>query len=207
MKAYKFLLPGAVGPFSGFAWPTPDGERPGAWVDGAGDEVARCRAAVHACRPEDLPWWIQPELWEVELAEPVRRVRHKLFAPRGRLLARCERWDAAGADGFGRACAVRAAGHAAATLEALGERASAAALRGAQRPELVEAVARRLGVPEPARIAVTMAGDAATRARTGHPATAAYIAAHVARQVGGNAAMAGERERQSAWLAGHVGLG
>jgi hypothetical protein len=206
MKAYKFLAPGAVGPFSGFRWPTPAASGPGPWVDGTADELARCRAAVHACRVDDLPWWIQPELWEVELAEPVRRTRHKLFAPRGRLVARCRGWDAEAAHAFGRACAARAAGHAAGALEAVGQPDAAAALRAAQQPEEIEATARRLRVPEPVRVVVTMAGDAGTRARGGHASTAAYIAAHAAYRAGGDDAMAAERARQAAWLADRVGL-
>jgi len=182
MKAYKFLLPGAVGPFSGFAWPTPDGEAPGPWVGGVGAGLVRCRNAIHACRVLDLPWWIEAELWTVELAEPVRQVRHKLFAPQGRLLALCERWDALAAEAFARSCAAHAAAHAAATAEALGASAPAA------------------------RLVATMAGDAAQCARTGLPATAAYVAAHAAGQAGGEASMAAERRRQSAWLAEHAGL-
>jgi hypothetical protein len=206
MKAYKFLAPGAVGPFSGFPWPTPAAGDPGPWVDGTPTELARCRAAVHACRVQDLPWWIQPELWEVELAEPVRQVRHKLFAPRGRLVARCAGWNAKAADAFGRACAARAAGYAAGALEAIGEREAAGALRDARQPAAIEAAAARVRVPEPVRVVVTMAGDAGTRARGGHASTAAYIAAHAAYQAGGDEAMAAERARQSAWLAERVGL-
>ena len=43
MLAYKFLRPGAVGPFSGFVWPA------GEWVT-AGDAPAPCRTGIHACQ-------------------------------------------------------------------------------------------------------------------------------------------------------------
>jgi hypothetical protein len=205
MKAYKFLRPGAVGPFSGVTWPAPEGDRPGAWVEAIGGLVA-CRTAVHACRIEHLPWWIQEELWEVELAEPVRLSGHKLLAPRGRLVRRVEGWDPAGAHAFSRACARHAADRAAAALEAAGAPEGADALRGAVELEVLHAVVGRLRPPEPARIAVQMAADSAVRAIGGHPATTAYIAAHAARHAAGPAAMAAERARQSSWLAGTLGL-
>ena len=181
MKAYKFLLPGGVGPFSGHPWPAPEGGRPGPWVESAGAELIRCRAAVHACRVEHLPWWIHDELWEIELAEPVRQVGHKLIAPRGRLVRRCDGWDAEAVDAFAGACAARAADWAAAALAAAGD------------------------TPEAARISVTMAADAATRAGQGRASTTAYIAAHAAHRVGGPEAMAAERRRQAAWFSERLG--
>jgi hypothetical protein len=205
MIAYKFLRPGAVGPFSRLPWPVPDAGAPGPWVHATGAPTV-CRGAVHGCRVEHLPWWLQEELWEVELAEPVRATGHKLTAPSGRLVRRVVRWDDAAARRFSRACAREAAGHAAAALEAGGRPEAADALRGAADLEVLHAVARRLTPPEPARIAVTMAGDAAARAMSEHPATTAYIAAHAARQAGGEAGMAAERARQAQWLAGALGL-
>ena len=49
VRAYKFLAPGAVGPFSGFAWPT---GTPGPWVEAV---PHTCATGVHACLVEDLP--------------------------------------------------------------------------------------------------------------------------------------------------------
>jgi hypothetical protein len=182
MKAYKFLLPGAVGPFSGHPWPAPEAGRPGPWVDAGAEHLVRCRLAVHACRVAHLPWWIHDELWEVELAEPVRQVGHKLIAPRGRLVRRCDGWDREAAERFAGACARRAADWAAQALAAADGRA------------------------EEARVSVTMAADAATRAAQGHAATAAYIAAHAAHQVGGPEAMAEERRRQASWFGERLAL-
>src|SRR5207245_2276224 len=60
--AYKFLDNRGRGVFSGFSWTA----RPaGAWVEAP--EVVACRAGVHASRPADLAWWINEDLWEVEL--------------------------------------------------------------------------------------------------------------------------------------------
>ena len=208
MIAYKFLLPGAVGPFSGYAWPTPSGGRPGPWVQAAGD-VSACRSGVHACRIEHLPWWLQAELWEAEMAEPVRPVRHKLTAPSGRLVRRVAAWDAGAARDFAADCALRARDQAVAALEASAAGEAAARLGGCDGlDELLRearAIAPAVGGPE--RIAVTMAGDAAVRALEEAAAVTGYIAAHTARHVSGAEAMAAERRRQSAWLVGRLGLG
>ena len=57
-----------AGVFSGFAWPLPD-DRPGAWVE---SEVDACRSGIHACRHADLPFWLAPALYEIELGGPSR---------------------------------------------------------------------------------------------------------------------------------------
>ena len=100
MRAYKFLRPGRVGPFSGTAWPAPDNGGPGEWVRTAEQGPVLCATGVHACTLTDLPFWMGEELWEVELSEPVDRQRSKLVAPAGRLLARVEAWDEAAALAF-----------------------------------------------------------------------------------------------------------
>lgn len=107
MLAYKFLQPGARGPFSGFAWPAPAAGGPGAWVAATGGPVL-CRTAVHGCLVQHLPWWIQEELWLTELVAPVTFVGHKLMAGRARLVQRVEGWDPATARAFAAACAGRA---------------------------------------------------------------------------------------------------
>jgi len=206
MKAYKFLLPGAVGPFSRVVWPRPYAGMTGSWVAAEDGATVLCRTAVHACRVEHLPWWLQDDLWEIEVAEPVRLSGHKLMSPRGRLLRRVDAWDGAAARAFARACAFRAGGHAVAALDRAGARAAAAQLRSCADLEMLLSTARALDVPEPARVSVTMAGDGAVRAIAGHAATCAYIGAHSARQLGGDAAMRGERAWQAQWLAGRLGL-
>lgn len=110
--AYKFLLRGAVGPFSGFGWPVPSGGEPGAWVEA--DARAGCVSGVHACTVEDLPFWLLPELWRVELGGDPVRSRHKVVAPRGRLLGPVEAWDRDAAASFSAGCLER--------LRALAER-------------------------------------------------------------------------------------
>jgi hypothetical protein len=97
--AYKFLLAGAVGPFTGFRWPV------GEWVEATG--VDPCLEGVHACRLRDLPLWLARELWEIELAGDVVEQERKLVAARGRLTRLIDAWDERLALEFGRFCATR----------------------------------------------------------------------------------------------------
>jgi hypothetical protein len=100
VNAYKFLRGGSVGPFTGFHW------QPGRWVETAG--VVPCEQGVHACRIDDLPFWVNDELWEVELAGDVVAAGRKLVAPRGRLVQRLDAWTAATSQQLGDASAARA---------------------------------------------------------------------------------------------------
>jgi hypothetical protein len=95
--AYKFLRPGGVAPFSSFTWPT---GVPGPWVEA---EPHACASGIHACRAADLPYWINAELWEIELDGSVDETR-KVVAPRGRLLRRIEAWSRTVASEFGESC-------------------------------------------------------------------------------------------------------
>jgi hypothetical protein len=99
MIAYKFLNDGAVAPFTGFRWP------PGEWVEAAASEP--CRSGIHACRVRDLPIWLGPELWELELAGDIVEQERKVVARRGRLTRRIEVWDGVVARDFGTFCARR----------------------------------------------------------------------------------------------------
>ena len=98
--AYKFLRAGAVAPFTRFTWPVGD------WVD-AEQNVHLCRAGIHACRIADLPLWLAPELWEIELEGEILEQGRKLVASRGRLMRRIEEWNEAARDDFGRFCVGR----------------------------------------------------------------------------------------------------
>jgi hypothetical protein len=100
VKAYKFLRAGRVGPFTGFRW------EPGEWVESGGPVL--CDRGVHACRPGDLPFWINDELWEVELDGDVVAAERKVVAPRGQLVRRIEAWTEAAARELGDTSAARA---------------------------------------------------------------------------------------------------
>lgn len=97
--AYKFLRAGGVAPFTGFSWV------PGAWVMGR----AAHGEGVHACRVSQLPWWVDDELWRIELGAPVVERATQLEAARGRLLQRVTAWQP---QAFAQACAARARAHA-----------------------------------------------------------------------------------------------
>ena len=103
MIAYKLLRPGRVGPFSRVVWPPP-----GDWLEA--DRIDACRAGVHACRAEDLPFWIGlGELWEVELDDrDAAHLPRKVVAHRGRLVRRVEAWDEGARGAFVRSCTERA---------------------------------------------------------------------------------------------------
>lgn len=105
MIAYKFLAPGAVGRFSRFSWPTATGE-PGSWVEAERAEL--CASGIHACRLDDLPYWLDDELWQIELGGEVISGHDTVVAPRARLLAPIRAWSNVVAHDFGRACADRA---------------------------------------------------------------------------------------------------
>jgi hypothetical protein len=101
MKAFKFLRPGRVAPFTRVTWP-----KPGEWVESDGD-VDLCRSGVHALEPRALPVWIAEELWRVEL-EGAETVAPGIVAgTRGRLVERVEAWNDETAREFARACAAR----------------------------------------------------------------------------------------------------
>jgi hypothetical protein len=205
MIAYKFLSSGALGPFSRYAWPLPRRGQPGAWVI-AGGKTTMCRTAVHGCRVADLPWWLQDELWEAEFDGSIATGRHKISAPRARLLRRVEGWDGACAQRFADACAWRARDHAVAALERAGDAAIAARIASAGELRDLPRLAHELRAHRHAAGPADMAADAARRARGGFAVVAAYIAAHAASRTGGASANAAERAWQADWLRGELGL-
>jgi hypothetical protein len=85
MIAYKVLDSGTVAPFSRHPWPE------GEWVEA--EAVEPCRSGIHACRPSDLPYWLGPELWEIELDGDVVEGERKVVARRGRLIRRISAWN------------------------------------------------------------------------------------------------------------------
>jgi len=107
MLAYKFLRAGAVGPFSHFAWPTPTAAGPGPWVEAAPFR-GRCGGGIHGCDADHLVYWLERELWLIELGGEVAAADKKLIAPRGRLLRRVDAWGDALALELADACIARA---------------------------------------------------------------------------------------------------
>ena len=201
MIAYKFLRSGRIGPFSAFQWPEPN-----IWVHAPRDSVA-CRRGIHACRPSDLPWWLADELWEIELDGRVEPDQHKIIASAGRLRSRIGAWTPACAQEYADACAWRAQERAIQALTRAGHRDQAAQLARCTTLDDALVAARKLAedLPE-VRISLTIAGDGAVRALTGAPPTSAYIAAHAAMRLDGNAGYLAERAWQSDWLVQRLDL-
>ncbi len=106
VKAHKFLAGDGSGVFTRFRWPLPSGDAPGAWVEAK--PVSSCRSGVHACRVEQLPYWLAAALYEVELEGEIVEEPLKLVAGRGRLVRRIEVWDDAVRAEFAACCGERA---------------------------------------------------------------------------------------------------
>jgi hypothetical protein len=104
VRAYKFLTPDGRGLFSRFAWPLPTGG-PGEWVEA---DVDLCRSGIHACRKADLPYWLTPALYAIEVDGDVTEHPTKVVASRGRLLRRVEEWDDSVLEEYSRMCLGRA---------------------------------------------------------------------------------------------------
>jgi hypothetical protein len=191
--AYKFLARGAVSPFVHFRWPGP-----GAWVSAP---PGRDDAWMHACRTGDLPYWLDDELWRIELDDPVREERYQIASPRARLVSRISGWDPALAREYARACALRARDVALPHL--------APALRGAvEGVDELQAIADAVQKAGPLSPAAGFVSDAANNALHVGPAPTSYIACMLVSTLGdGLAAFEAERAWQARWLASRLGLG
>jgi hypothetical protein len=96
VRAWKFLDDAGRGMVSRFKWPTPSATgEPGAWVEATGP-LEVCASGIHACRTDDLAFWLSAQLWEVELAGEVQEETYSLVAARGRLTAPKRGWSEAG---------------------------------------------------------------------------------------------------------------
>ena len=108
MLACKFLDAGRSR-FTGFRWPLPSAGEPGDWVDVTGP-LELCVNGVHACTPAQLPPWLGPELWWIELAGDVVDKEVAVLASRARLVGRVDVWDEDAHTAFAVDCAARARG-------------------------------------------------------------------------------------------------
>jgi hypothetical protein len=189
---FKFLAAGTRAPFTRFRWPSP-----GSWVSAPED---RAEVWIHACRRRDLPYWLDDELWRVELEEPVREARYQIASRRARLLSRVGAWDRGLMRDYARACALRARElampHVPSTVRE--------ALAGATALEAIAAAAASAG---PTSRAAEYVADAANNALHVGPATTSYIAAMLASSLGGGlAAFEAERAWQARWIGERLAL-
>ncbi|MFL5310803.1 MAG: hypothetical protein ACJ79H_10165 [Myxococcales bacterium] len=207
MIAYKFLARGAVSPFAGVAWPQPSRGAAGAWVTASsapGPELW-----IHGCRPADLPYWVDVELWRVELSDPALPVRHEVRADRARLLRRLEAWDFTSRRDFTLDCALRIGRFAAEALARDGRDAEARALSACRTLDDLAAAAEALDAPVPARSRQLLGycGDAVFWGRRSHAGCVSYIAAIAAADLQADpAALDAERTRQARWLCDRLGI-
>jgi hypothetical protein len=208
--AYKFLDGQGRGVFSGFRW---TGEPAGTWIETA--RVVACREGVHGCRPGDLAWWVNDDLWQIELDGDVVEAGRKVAARRGRLHRRIDAWAGGATTEFAEATVFRARD---AALAVGGGRPELSALGGCDRLDDFPAAARAAlatlepGTPE--HVAVGLVADAAHFA-TEHICHAPFISAcaagHAAsartgRRDDWRAGLVAERAWQSAWIAQRLEL-
>src|SRR5438874_3794561 len=191
MLAWKFLAPGAIAPFSGVRWPQPEGSRIAPWIEGK----AAQGQGVHACAVEDLPYWFDEELWEVELDGPVTREVRQLIARRGRLVSRVDDWPACQPE-FVRACLERTRRRVVDALFAEGRRVEAERLAVQTDLDALQSAAATIAA---SGFAVAGYVSDAVRRRP-YPGLCAYIAANAAAAVDGQRGHDQERAIQTAWL-------
>jgi hypothetical protein len=183
--AYKFLAAGAVSPFTGFRWPGA-----GEWVTAP----AREEAWIHACRRADVPYWLDDELWAIELDGPIRESRYQIAAGRARLVAGFPAWNSMLRREYARACAFRARHLALPHLPA----SLRSPVRETDDLQGIAAAVQRTTAPPALGGYLSDVAGSATR---GDAAEASYIACVVASVVGdGLAAFDAERAWQARWL-------
>jgi hypothetical protein len=216
--AFKFLDRQGRTLIRAARWPLPEGDGPGPWVEAA---TARpCREGIHACRPQDLAYWLHHELWEIELDGDLVEAEHKVVARRGRLTCRIDAWGDGAAREFDAWCAWRARDHGVAVLGQTGHDGWARRLMEAGTLKELADVGRRAaadldGNSGPGS-AAGLVGDTAHFALTDQIAESPFIAAcaagHAATHDGGSRpefdrAFAAERAAQSAWVTARLDLG
>jgi hypothetical protein len=209
--AYKFLDGEGRGVFSGFRWTD---RPPGDWIETG--RVVACREGVHGCRSADLAWWVNEELWELELDGDVVEAGRKVVARRGRLQRRLDEWSDGAATEFTHATIFRARDAAVAVAGSGSDEMAALAACdriGEIRPAALTALAA-LDDGTPAHLSVGFVVDAASFADQ-HICHAPFIsacaaghaaAARTGRRDDWRAGLVAERAWQSAWIAQRLGL-
>ena len=209
MRAYTFLSGDSTSYLTGLRWPTPTEGRT-AWIE-------RDDSAIRACLEHELVWWLDDELWEVELDGDVRELGRSLVASRGRLVARIEQWTADAAWEVVAVCARRIRDRAVDSLRAGGRDEEAAELAAAEALDVIEEIGAEIASNGQESSALAgLASDVVLYARDARAgpraaAVAAYIAAYAL--AGGDKTAPGYQERfdaertwQAAWLSERLQL-
>ncbi len=217
MEAFKFLDKAGRTAMTEFRWPQPVGSVPGEWVQAP--LVRACHSGIHACTADHLAYWISDRLWLIELDGEIEPARHKVVAPRGRLLRPIIEWEAGVRSALETDVTWRLRERVVSTLADAGQERWAAHLRAAaslaemanlDEPDLDE------GPLEPSmKTAILLLSDCAFAVENEAPASAPFVAAcaagHLASrgkhdQSAVDAAFHSERLRQSQWIARQLGL-
>ncbi len=211
VRAWKFLDADGRGMISRLAWPQPEGGQPGRWVE-AGGPLELCERGVHACRLDDLAYWISAQLWELELEGEMLEDTYTLVAERGRLVRAVSGWPDAGPE-LAEWAIWRNRDRAVTLLDGV-DPARAAAL--AQARTLAEL---RAAVPGPGtdmsradQVALSLLDyqlinpDNAVTACVGGAHSAANLASVTGSRDGARLALAEERLAQSRWLSQRLAL-
>jgi hypothetical protein len=197
MKAWKFLAPGAIAPFTGVRWPLPDGSSAAPWLQGGLSEDA----GVHACDLEHLPYWFDEELWEVELEAPISRTARQLVGARARLIGRIEEWPAAQTE-FTGACVERTRRRVIDLLLAGARDHDARRVADERDLEALRETAATIAQSGPAVVGYL----ADVIRRSPYPGCCSYIAARAAVAIEGPHHDERERAAQVAWLVDRLAL-
>ena len=211
MRAYAFLDPTATDYVSGVRWPVPGDRGPGAWLEPGADSPLRGYPA------DQLLWWLDQQLWEVELAGDVHDTGRSLLGERGRLLAPVDAWTPDVARELTTDCALRLRDRAVVALEVDGMNADADTLRAASDLESIAEAAAAAAAGE--GFGSLLAGFTVDLVRFASfmpdPARGAAVAARIAAHAhaggdegkqGYEEAYAEERARQADWLRTRLGL-
>jgi len=209
VRLYVFLRAGRRASLSDFRWPAPEDGEPGGWVEVGGDAP---QDLIRVSTVDELLWWLDDELWEVELEGDLRSEGHAFVAKRGRLLSRVEAWTPDVAAELAEACAFRVRDAGAEALARAGLAPEANELAGCASLDALEQVGSAIaarGTDSAASLA-GFAADAVLYARDATaPARAAGVAAYVAAHAlaGGDKTVASydarfsdERRWQAEWL-------
>lgn len=219
MIAYKFLRSRGIAPFTGEQWPLPGNGGGGRWIEVSGG-LAQCENGLHVCRVADLPYWLDEELWAVEVDEDVTPERHHLLVRRARIAGPVSTWTIEAARDYGLACMLRARDLGAAALRAAQLDEEAARLEASSDPAQVSEsghAASRAAVDAGQALAARVAYAAGTAgwhmvapfteaSYLAYPAFSAYAACVCADGLDPSNGYYAERAHQAAWLAERLQL-
>jgi len=108
MKYYKFLTEDNRDEYSGYDYTPylPKGSEPGEWLPEISIEnLKECADGYHACKPAQLLYWINAQLYEVELSGKIIDSDSKSYAQRMRFVRKVETWNEKTAQQFNIWCA------------------------------------------------------------------------------------------------------